>query len=113
MPKQVRPDLTLFEVGKKDAIHAPCQQPGEVGLAHAERQLPDVLAITDQTVESIKLHFVIVLSAVQAVEVGDAVNAEQYSFAVDHKRVVSISKGGLDDERKAVGPIVPVASEQA
>jgi hypothetical protein len=33
MPEEVRPNFTVFEVGKKDAIDAPFQQPRQVVLA--------------------------------------------------------------------------------
>ena len=36
--EQVRADLALLEVGQKDAVDAPRQQPGQVGLAHRQRQ---------------------------------------------------------------------------
>ena len=37
--------------------------------AHAQRQLADVLTVADQTVEGIELDFLVVLPAMQAVEV--------------------------------------------
>jgi hypothetical protein len=44
------------------------QNPREVGLPHAQRQLADVFAITDQTVEGIEFDFVVMLPAVQSVD---------------------------------------------
>jgi hypothetical protein len=41
-----------------------------------------------------------VLPAVQAVEVGDALDAEQHRFTFDHKGALAVSERGLDDERK-------------
>jgi hypothetical protein len=48
----------------------------------------------------------------QAIEIGHAVDAEQYGFAIDHKRAGTVAKGGLDDQGITVGPIVAVAREQ-
>jgi hypothetical protein len=111
--EQVRANLALFEVAQKDAVGATRQQPGQVGLPHAERQLSDVLAVADQAVEGIKLHFVIVLPAVQAVEIRNAVDAEQHGFTIDHERAVPVSKRSLGDQRIAIAPVVAVAGEQA
>ena len=95
MAEQVRANLALFEVAQEDAIDAARQEPGEVGLAHTERQLADVLAVTDQTIERIELHFVVMLAAVQAVEIRDAINTEQHGFPVDHKRGVAVAERGF------------------
>jgi hypothetical protein len=56
VPKQVRADLALLEVGKEDAVDAARQQSGEVGLAHAKRQPADVIAVADEDIEGIELH---------------------------------------------------------
>ena len=61
--EQVRADLALLEVAQEDPVDAARQQPGEVGLAHAERQLAEILAVADQDIEGIELHLVIVLAA--------------------------------------------------
>jgi hypothetical protein len=53
-----------------------------------------------------------VLAAVQPIEVGPAIDAEQHGLAVDHERAVAVAERGLDDQRKAIGPIVTVAGEQ-
>ena len=47
------------------------------------------------------------------VEIGDAIDAEQHRFAVDHERTVSIPQRGLDDQRKPIAPVVAVTGEQA
>ena len=52
------------------------------------------------------------LAGVQAVEIGPAVDAEQHGLAVDHERAVAVAQRGLDDQRKAIGPVVAVAGEQ-
>jgi len=52
-------------------------------------------------------------AAMQSVEVGSAVDAKQNRFAVDHKRAATIAKGGFNDERIPVGPVMTVAGEKA
>ena len=39
MPEKVGANLALFEVGKEDAVHASHEQPGQVGLPHAQGRL--------------------------------------------------------------------------
>ena len=63
VPEKVRPDLALFEVAQEDAVDAPRQHPGEIGLAQLQRQFADVLAVADQDIEGVELDFVIVLAA--------------------------------------------------
>jgi len=68
-PKQVRPDLALFEWADEDALGATGQEPRQIGLAHRKRQLPHVVAVACEHVEGIELHLVIVLAGMQRVEV--------------------------------------------
>ena len=86
MAEQVRPDLALLERRQVDAVDAARQQPRQVGLAHRQRQLAQILAVADQHVEGVELDLVIVLARVQAVEIGAAVDAEQHRLAVDDER---------------------------
>jgi hypothetical protein len=51
-------------------------------LPQMQRQRPEVVARAHQDVEGVELDLVIVLAAVQAVEVGDAVDAEQQALAL-------------------------------
>ena len=76
MAKQIWPDLALFEITQEDAVHAPSEQPGQAGLAHAERQLPHVLTIGHKDVEGVELDFLVVLKTMQSVEVGAAIDAQ-------------------------------------
>lgn len=99
MPEQIRPDLSLFEVGKEDTVDTARQQPRQAVVAKMQRQWPQVLALHGEDVEGVKLHLVIVLAAVQTIEVGSAVDAEQYGLTIDYKRADAISEGGLGDER--------------
>jgi hypothetical protein len=71
MPEQVRPDLALFEVIQDDAVHTPPQHLSEMILLQVQRQRPDITR-AHQDVKGVELHFVIVLAAVKAIEVGDA-----------------------------------------
>ena len=50
-----------------------------------QRQLAQIVAVAHQHVEGVELDLGIVLAAVQAVEVGYAVDAEQHRFAIDHE----------------------------
>jgi hypothetical protein len=110
--EEIRTDLALLEVRQEDAIDAPSEQSGQVSLAHAQRQLANVFAIGDQDIESVELHLVIVLAAVQSVEVGSTVNSEQYRFAVDYKRGAPIAQSRFNDERILIRPVVAVAGDR-
>ena len=44
-----------------------------------------IVAVADQHVERVELHFVVVLPAVQPVEIAAAVDTEQHRFAIDHE----------------------------
>ena len=84
--EQVRADLALLEIGQEDAVDAPRQPPGPAGLAHAQRQPADVLAVADKNIEGVELHLVIVPARVQPVEIGAAIDAEQHGLAVEDER---------------------------
>jgi hypothetical protein len=64
VPEEVGTDLALLEVGQEDAIDAPRKQPGQVRLAHAQRQLANVVAVGNQDIEGVELHFIIMLATV-------------------------------------------------
>jgi len=64
-------------------------------------------------VEGIELDLVVVLPAVQPVEVGDAVNANERGLAIKDELLCPYATSGVDDQRIAAGPIVAVAGEQA
>lgn len=83
MPEEIGADLPLFVVGKEDAVDAPRQQPRKVVLAEMQRKLSQILSLHHEDVEGIELHFVVVLAAVQAVEVRSAIDTEQHGFAID------------------------------
>ena len=43
--EEIGANLALLEVGQKDAIRPAGQQAGEIGLAHRQRQAPQVVAV--------------------------------------------------------------------
>src|SRR4029077_14698837 len=55
-------------VGQKDAVDTARQQPRQVGLAHRQRQLAEILAVAHQTVEGVELNLGIVLATAQALK---------------------------------------------
>jgi hypothetical protein len=78
-----------------------------------EGKLPQIVAIKGKNVEGVELDFVVVLAAIEAIEIRDAVNAEQHGFTVDYKLACLDSAGGLDDQRISAAPVVAVAREQS
>jgi hypothetical protein len=65
LPEQVRADLALLEVGNKDALWTPCQEP--LFLRRCSGSFRKILALEGQNVEGIELHLVIMPAGVQAV----------------------------------------------
>jgi hypothetical protein len=57
------------------------------------------------------LDFLIKLADVKAIEIRDAINAQQHGLPVDHKGTASIPECGLNDQRVAIAPVVAVAGE--
>jgi hypothetical protein len=55
----------------------------QIGLAQAQGEGAQILAIERHDVEGIRLDFVIVLARVQDIEIGNTVNAEDDSFAIN------------------------------
>ena len=105
-------DLALFEVGNEDAIWPAGQQTLQVGLAHRERQAPQVVAIHGQHVERDQLDLVVVSVGMQGVEVGIAVDAADDGLTIDHKMALPIPARGLDNARVALRPVVPALGDQ-
>ena len=54
-------------------------------LPYSERQLPNICSVAQKHVKGVKLHFVIVLAAVQAIEVGGPIDVKQHGFAVQNE----------------------------
>src|SRR5215469_523680 len=78
-PEQVGTDLALLKGRHEDAVGRPRSRLRQVGLAQAQRQAAQVVAVERQNIEGVELHDLVMLSRVQAVEVGDAVNTENSS----------------------------------
>ena len=55
-------------------------------VLRSDRELAKIVAVADQHVERIELQLVVVPARMQPIEVGDAIDAEQHGFAVDHER---------------------------
>src|SRR6266566_6772820 len=72
-----------------------------------------MLAIECQDIEGVELHLVIVLSRMQGVEIGDAVDAENDRFTVNDELLLLVLQRGLDDPGITAGPIIAVARDQA
>ena len=68
----------------------------------------EILAVADQDIEGVELDLMIVLRAMQAVEIRHAVDAEQHGLAIDHERAVAVAQRGLDDQRKPIAPVVAI-----
>ena len=83
LPEQVRADLALLVIADEDAFGPSRQESGQVIPAQMQRQLAQIIAIERQDVEGVELHLVVVPAGMQAVEVGDAVDAKQHCLAVD------------------------------
>jgi hypothetical protein len=60
---------------RDDAVDASPQHLGKLVLPQVQRQRPEVVARAHQDVERVELDLLIMLAAMQAVEVGDAVDA--------------------------------------
>src|SRR5207245_4055208 len=86
LPEQVRADLALFELANANPLRPPCQQPRQVVLSKVQRQFPQIVAIQRQDIERVELNLVIMPAGVQTVEIGDAVDAQQNSLAIDTDR---------------------------
>ena len=54
----------------------------------------------------------IVLAAVQCVEIGNPVDAQENGLAVDHELTAAVLQRGFGDPGKAAGPIVTAAGNQ-
>jgi hypothetical protein len=75
-------------------------------------QSPLVVARAHQDVKGVELDIVIMLAAMQAVEVGDTVDAEQHGFAINDEGVEPVTQRGFDNARVPAAPVVAVAGPQ-
>jgi len=98
----------LGRVREVYAVGAAGQQASKVGLA----QLAQIVAVQGEDVEGVELHLIVVFSAVQTIEVRDAVYAKQYSLAIEDELVCSDSTRCFDNQRVAACPVIAIAGEQ-
>ena len=110
--EQVRADRGRLERRDEYAVRPAAQQPRQIGLAHRQWQLAQVLAAKRKDVERIELNLVIMLARVQGVEVRGAVDAEHHGLAVDDELLLAVLQRGLDDPGVSLGPVVAVAGEE-
>ena len=55
-----------------------------------QRQLPQILSIERQDIEGVKLDFLVMLTGMQPIEIGDAIDAEQYGLTIDDERGLTV-----------------------
>jgi hypothetical protein len=79
-----------LEVADENALRSARQQTGQIGLAHGQRQLPQIVTIKRQDVEGVKLDLMVILAGMQPIEIGDAIDAEQDRLAVDHEQGLTV-----------------------
>ena len=110
-PKQIGADLALFEGRREDAVGPPCQQPRKVGLSHGQRKPSQIITVQGKNVEGVELHLAVMLSRVQGIEIGDAVDAEHHGLTINDKMPVPILESRFDDPGVTVSPVVTVARQ--
>jgi hypothetical protein len=89
------------------------EQPRQIGLAHRERQVPQILTIEREAIEGVKLHLLVVLARVQRVEIGDAVDSQDDGLTIDDEMLLPVLQRAIDDPREAAAPVVAVACEKS
>jgi hypothetical protein len=75
-------------------------------------QIPDILAIHRQHIESAQLNLSVLPARVQRVEIGDAVNAQNDSLAIDDELLAPVSEGGLSDPGEALRRVIAAAGNE-
>src|ERR1019366_3448070 len=92
LAEQVRPDLPLLEWRHENSVGAACQQAREIGLAHRQRQLAQILAVNHQAIEGVELHLVVALWRECSPSKSDTPSTpEQHRLAVEHERGCAIA----------------------
>ena len=51
-------------------------------------------------------------AGIQGAEIGNAVDAQDHGFAVDHEALLPVPHRGLGDPREALGPVIAAAGDQ-
>jgi len=95
-----------------NAICATGQQAGKIVLPQVQRKFSQIIAVQSENIEGVELDLVIVLPAVEPIEVGDLVNAKENSLAIEDELLGSDPVRSLNDQGIAVGPVITVTSEQ-
>ena len=91
----------------------PAEQLGEPPLALDQRQVAQVVAVMPDQVEGVQHHLTSPASAPQRTEVRRPVVADNHDLAIDQERRGPELRGGFDNSREAVGPVIAVAGEAA
>src|SRR5215471_20880908 len=73
----------------------------------------EVFTIQRQNIEGVEPHLVVVPTRLERVEVGDAVDVEHDSLAVDDELPMAVLQRRFDNPRIAIGPVVAAAGDQA
>jgi hypothetical protein len=89
------------------------QQFAEPLLADLQRLVPHVHTVIREKVKGVQPHVRIAFAAVEGVEIGDPIRPQDYGLTIDDERGLAQPQGSLNDQGKALGPIMPVAGEQA
>src|SRR5438477_5311573 len=68
-----------------DSVSGALQEPAKPQLSDLQRLVTHIDAVVREKIESIQHGFIIPLSAVQRVKVGDPIRTEHHGFTVDHE----------------------------
>jgi len=74
---------------------------------------PQVLTVERQDIEGVELDLLVVPARVQCAEVGDGIDTEHDSLAVNDELLMPVLKRRLDDPGIAIGPVVRASGNQA
>ena len=91
----------------------PAEQLGEPSLTLDQWQAAQTVPAMPDQVEGVQHHLTAPSSVPQCMEVRRPVVAGDHRLAVDQKRLRLNAECGIDDGRKAAGPVMAVAREAA
>jgi hypothetical protein len=103
--------ISTFKIGQEYSVDASGHQSREACLSHTQWEFSQVVAVAHH-IECVKLYLVIMLSAVQPVEVRSAVHTKQHGFTIKDEGGNADAKRGFNDQRVSITPVVAVAREQ-
>jgi hypothetical protein len=81
------------------------------GLLHDEI-VGEAAAVHGEHVEGAELHLFVMPAGMQHVKIGNAVDAKDHGFAVDHKLTDAVFQSGLTDPREAARPVIATTADQ-